>query len=235
MSGPRGRQLDPLAPIGFKRGTWTPQPNTTPFARDDGILDFEESINSPGARVTTAAGAYCLIGTDAGLNSDAGFRSTTHRVNDTNNLAKLLIEGGMFDTTDIRAFFGFTGGATIATTMAADSPNLAIVGFQFSTSRGDTNWQLIHGSGGAPTVVNTGVAVADTTNPSQFLVEWLGSGAVLARIFNQSGAVVYSNRLTANIPAAASDLRVLVACRGLVAALKRIGMFGTSLSFAPRT
>jgi len=126
----------------------------------------------------------------------------------------------VLDNSDIRFFFGLTtqAGNTINAndTIAGDS-----VGFQFSSSRGDSNWQLITNNGGTQTTTDSGLAFS-TSQIYIMEIEWSGVGtSVRFRISDQNFNVLMGDTtVTSNLPAVTSDLSPISSLQTLATAAK---------------
>jgi len=103
----------------------------------------------------------------------------------------------------VRVFCGQIQGTGVNFASCVDSDTLGApgFGFQFSTPRGDTNWQFISWDGSNQTTTNTGVAAAATTL-YQFEIDVLSTSAVSWKILDYTGATLASGTATATLPSA---------------------------------
>jgi len=175
-------------------------------------------INAPGGRYPTAGA------TDEGSSLGYDTGEPYFEQNSTSLTNGAAISGGVLfsskadplalqkfkvlDNTNIRYFFGFCALNWINfndnDTITDDA-----VGFQFSTNRGDTNWQLITNNGGTQTTTDSGLAFSN----SQIYVmeiELLGVGtSVRFRISDENFNVLMNDTfITSNLPTDGSDLYI---------------------------
>ena len=126
----------------------------------------------------------------------------------------------IMDNTDIRIFAGMT---TESHNAVCDNDTIGgdAVGFQFSTNRGDTNWQLVTNNGGTQTTTNSGLAFV-TSQIYIMEMEWSGVGtSVRFRISDQNfNALMQDTVVTSNLPAVTSDLSPMNALHTLATAAK---------------
>jgi hypothetical protein len=119
-------------------------------------------------------------------------------------LIKLNYKVKLPTATDISNVLVFFGEADdFADALALDTHTQDAVGFQYSTSRGDTNWMVMTNSGGAQTNTDTGVAVVagdaltfDFNHYKGEYVDWW---------IRRDGIVIASGRVTTNIPSGGSS------------------------------
>ena len=160
-------------------------------------------------------GLYLEQGTSAFANQDAGVRLSAFEevppFADSVYIAKFRI----MDNTDIRAFVGWSVrdyyDINDNDTIAGDA-----VGFQFSSSRGDTTWQLITNNGGTQTTTNSGLAFS-TSQIYILEIEFSSLGtSVRFRISGENSNVLMSDTVvTSNLPAVTSDLSPLTGIQNL--------------------
>tara|TARA_R110000824_G_scaffold86885_1_gene214576 strand:+ start:216 stop:848 length:633 start_codon:yes stop_codon:yes gene_type:complete len=126
----------------------------------------------------------------------------------------------IMDNTDIRVFAGMT---TESYNAINDNDTIGgdAVGFQFSSSRGDTTWQLITNNGGTQTTTDSGLAFV-TSQIYIVEMEWSGVGtSVRFRISDQNfNALMQDTVVTSNLPAVTSDLSPLNSLQTLATAAK---------------
>jgi hypothetical protein len=95
-------------------------------------------------------------------------------------------------------------------------------GFQFSTSRGDTNWQFLTHDGTAQTRVDTNMAFAVA---KLFLFEMFcapGASTVFWRIKNLSDGTVQSGSITLTLPPTTTALFVMGGLRTLTTTIRNV-------------
>lgn len=111
--------------------------------------------------------------------------------------------------TDIRMFVGLVDSDTVSEGgVDSDDPSRGYIGFQFSSARPDTNWQLIRksSSGGTQTIVDTGIAGA--TGALAFDQNWTSSTTVELSILNATTreALYESGEISTNLISAGTDV-----------------------------
>ena len=169
------------------------------FGVDDGSY-FVQNSNS----ATTGACIYAWSGDEFPPQADAFF------------ITKLRV----IDNANIRYFAGWSvksqNDFNDTDTIADDS-----VGFQFSTNRGDSNWQLITNNGGTQTTTDSGLAFS-TSQIYIMEIEFLGLGtSVRFRISDQNFNVLMGDTtVTSNLPAVTSDLSPISSLQTLATAAK---------------
>ena len=110
------------------------------------------------------------------------------------------------DSTDIRYFVGWTTLNHVAFN-GNDTLTDDAVGFQFSTNRSDTNWQLITNDGGTQTTTDSGLAFS-TSQIYIMEIEFSSLGtSVRFRISDENFTVLMDDTtITANLPSVSSAL-----------------------------
>lgn len=106
--------------------------------------------------------------------------------------------------------------------VSGDTMGAAGCGFQFSTSRGDTNWQFLTHDGTAQTRVDTNMAFAVA---KLFLFEMFcapGASAVFWRIKNLSDGTVQSGSVTLTLPPTTTALFVMGGLRTLTTTVRNV-------------
>lgn len=125
--------------------------------------------------------------------------------------AKVALAG----TSSRRYFIGCAVTNNAATASGTDDFADSAIGFQYSTTRGDTNWQFIVNSNGAQTNVDTGVAV--TTDEFIFAYEVVGTSRADWYIWDNGGVLLASGTVTAGLPTETTT-NFHAVCRTLTAA-----------------
>ena len=116
---------------------------------------------------------------------------------------------GFSSYSSIRLAIGLRAGSGILNIVDSDDAGLAWVGFQFSTDRGDTTFQVCSNTGAAQTIASTGVTPVVST---LYSFELRSDGTnVIARIYNSAGTILSTNTISATLPTATTDL-CAVAC-----------------------
>jgi len=111
----------------------------------------------------------------------------------------------------IRSWVGFAAGTGATMMGSGDTPAVAFVGFRFSTSVPDTNWQVVTYDGANLNVIDSGVAPS-TTVMQTFRIEWERNGGEVR--FYIGNTLVH----TANtqLPAVGTDVRIMWGVKNLV-------------------
>ena len=112
----------------------------------------------------------------------------------------------VMDNANIRYFFGW---CALNQTSFNDNDTITddAVGFQFSTNRGDTNWQLITNDGGTQTTTDSGLAFSNS-QVYVMEIEFSGVGtSVRFRISDENFNVLMNDTfITSNVPTNGTDL-----------------------------
>lgn len=158
--------------------------------------------------------------TPATINSDVGYQWPLN-VEIGNGVPSLVYAVELPQITDIRAFVGFTD-QTLATMNGSDNPAGNYVGMQFSSARGDTNWQFVYKDGTTQTVVDSGTPPG--TDPKAIRIRVLNSAPEIEwTILSYTGqASVAPATVTTGLPAGTTQVRVVAGLRNLVASTKSI-------------
>lgn len=133
----------------------------------------------------------------------------------------------LIDLTNVRFFIGLTDSLTSAAMVGSDNPAVGHVGIQFSTARGDTNFQFVYKSSSVGTqfVVDTGIA----PNASKFYsMELDNDGTNLLAILYDSNVSVWSTTISSNLPAASSPMGWRWSLETLENLAKNMRLYGTS-------
>jgi len=95
--------------------------------------------------------------------------------------------------TNTRFLTGLIPYGNRASVTGSDDPSQSMIGLQFSTGRGDTNFQFIHSDASTMVLVDTGVAPA-TDVIYQWEMEYSGGGMALrGRLSDHTGAVLMAD------------------------------------------
>lgn len=106
-------------------------------------------------------------------------------------------------TTDVRFYLGLNTIGTLATVAGADDFGGLSMGLQYSTPRGDANWQFLIDDNTTRTLTNTAI-------PADILLHYLlikcdSSTSVTMTLFNAAGATQFTNTYITALPAATTD------------------------------
>jgi hypothetical protein len=132
---------------------------------------------------------------------------------------RLSVKGSISVLTDIRQFAGLSDSTGVVT---ADAPSANYIGFQFSSSRGDTNWQLVYDNATSQVRVDTGIAAAAGT-VLFFEINYLTSTSAQVIIRdNTYSNILYTNTVTVPIADTTPLVQVLFLGRNDGAAFREI-------------
>jgi len=205
-----------------------------------GLLEgWVDNNMSAGASVTYAIGVYgpqvnAFTGATSGNVAGWRGRGTTSR----NTTPVLNPEFSAMiwpqSVTDVRYFFGlydFDG----LISAGADAITAAHLAFQFSTPRGDTNWQLSRSNGTTQILVDTVVPFPGSADPYRPIVEYGGNGTTArARIYGPDGTTLLydSGTLTTGLPPITTGLRTMLGCRTTAVASKQLSFMHAEIAMA---
>lgn len=223
--GPDGVTLGPIGDYGGdllfqrgQRGGWH-APHTAVV--DNGFFGtlggFTTAANVTGTPTVAidSTGRYMNFQTGAVSGNDAGFITTnpiTRRGTGTGatgyRYPRWLAKIQLPTITSIRVFIGFTN-QTLATMVGADNPAGHYWGFQFSTPRGDANWQIVHKDNVTQRLGNTGVAV---TTGAIFLASIeRGAATIQGKLWDiDFGSETTVTHSPLNIPGSTVDMYFMV-------------------------
>jgi len=157
-------------------------------------------------------GLYLAISGDAGGSTEVGWfivsSATGNEVTRGADLPRLTFLWSASTLATVKHFIGLTEESIGGVTVLADDPTATYLGFQFSSNRSDTNWQLVHNvNGGTQTIVDTGVAAAvDTVMFFEF--EYLTSTSVKFSLRDHTYTNVLYTLTTTVQPAATVPLHL---------------------------
>lgn len=156
-------------------------------------------INSAGARFFRQTGG-ATTGTNNGSFADSASCEMANPLH-----ASFVL--GISNVTSVRFFVGLVNTLTLGDICDADTLGAAGFGFQFSTDRSDTVFQAVSYNGSSQTTTPTTLApVANTIY--RFTFDIISSSEVIASIYNTSGVLLTSSRITATLPTSTTELRM---------------------------
>ena len=165
-------------------------------------------------------GTYFEQLTDTSSGKDATLRLTSFEEVPPFADSLYILKHRVLDNTDIRVFAGWS---TESYNAVNDNDTIAddAVGFQFSSSRGDTNWQLITNDGGTQTTTDSGCPF-QTSLIYIMEIEFSSLGtSVRFRISHENFDICMGDTVvTSNLPTASSDMSPLSGIQTLAAAAK---------------
>ncbi len=158
---------------------------------------------------------------EAGTSSTnvAFFRGSTAGANGFFYYARV----GVVDTTSITVYSGMAD-QTIATMVGADNPAGNHVGFQFSTGRGDTNWQFETRDGTTQNVVNTGLAFTANKVYDLMFTCTKRCASITWEIRNVTDGTSAMGTTSNNLPTAGTALRMVLGVETETTAARNIRM-----------
>jgi hypothetical protein len=162
----------------FFAGTASDQTSSTDFSSDG--MGFKQT-----SQAVSATGAVYNWPFSAAL--------------DTGGLIKTRTKVKLDTVATVRYFYGWSSDNAYST-MADDDPATYQCGFQFSTARGDTNWQIALDDNGTQVLTDTGLAAA--AGVYWFEIDIVAAGSCKFTIQNGAGAELYSATISANVPSA---------------------------------
>lgn len=176
----------------FSPGNSSTSPDT------GGMWSFASVVDASSTSTTDADGTFFRQTTTAVSSNSAYVLKRWPWVKGT-SLGKATYKvklPGAGDITDVLVFFGESD--DFASSLTSDTLVDDGIGFQFSTSRGDTTWKFITNAGGSQTTTDTGVTVAAddalTFDFDQYKDEYADWW------IRRDGTVIASGRVTTNIP-----------------------------------
>ena len=185
-----------------------------------GTLGTPTSFGTNLTGADTALGNFAFLTQDTGavINSQAGLEFPLHLV--TASSPTLVNYFRISSLADVRLFIGYSD-QTLATMAGSDNPAGSYIGLQFSSARGDTNWQYVAKDGTTQLLTDSGVAAS--TNFFILRIGYDPAAIVHMALFNNSwsplGSVV---DLTTNLPANTISVRLNHGIQNLVAASKTL-------------
>mgnify|MGYP001609984956 CR=1 FL=1 len=197
---------------------------------DASTLDIEgmfQGITSTGGAVPTidANGTFVrstsggVSGDDTGLSSEL----TTRRAHNP----KFEIKFKFAEITTVRRWIVLTD-LTLATQVASDSPAGSFAGIRLSTDASDTNFRFTCKDGTTLNNQDSGIAV--DTAVHYLRIEFDDTaGTVTLVLFNSSHTEQARVTLTANLPAAGTNLRIVSACETRDAVARTVDNYGMAI------
>lgn len=160
-------------------------------------------------------------GDEAGASSSntAAFRGSAAGANGFFYMTRV----GVVDTTSIRVFSGMAD-QTIATMVGADNPSGNHVGFQFSTGRGDANWQFTTKDNSTQSVTNTGMAFSANKVYDLYFMCTKQCASITWEIQNVTDGTKATGTTSSNLPSTSTALRMVLGVESQTTAAKNIRM-----------
>lgn len=155
--------------------------------------------------------------TDTGstINTDAGIRWPIHLELSGQVLVYAFRVSAV---TSLRAFIGWTD-QTFSTMLGSDNPAGNYIGLQFSTARGDANWQYVQKDGITQTLTNSGVAASNDIRI--FKLQYI-PGAIIGTLYNVSWVVQGTAQTIGGTISAGTSFRPMAVIRNLAASSRTL-------------
>jgi hypothetical protein len=168
-------------------------------------------------------GAFVDYATAATTDADAGVASASSiRLLDNKFFGWVAFQ--MQTTATVRTFCGFTSTSAIATTLGADDvAGQRMAGLQFSTNRGDTNFQFMTDDNTTQTLTSTGIAV--DTNMHFLMIDGTAGNSIVYTLYNSAGVVQATSTQSTNLPVATSAFSLTCGNRTLANSAADIRVF----------
>lgn len=130
---------------------------------------------------------------------------------------------GVVDNTSVRLFSGLSSNA-IAAQLNTDNPVGNHIGFQFTTARGDTNWQMQSKNGTTQSLVNTGMPV--NANSVYDLIMFCSPlcTSVTWEIRNITAGTTAKGTIATTLPTATTAMRIIHGVSATTAAIRNFRM-----------
>lgn len=188
-----------------------------------GFLLPSGSVYSTVTKAVDSDGLHAQLNTSS-TNGNAAYFQNTAAVTERDVSPILVVKFAITSTASIRFFAGLSS-VIAATMLGADDPVAEYAGLQYSTNRGDTNWQFVSKDGTTQNKVDSGQAASTSIFYVRITVDESVPN-VKVELLDSTFAVLASNTFTSNLPAAATDLRVVVGCTTLTTASKGVKHYG---------
>jgi hypothetical protein len=235
ITGPSGIST-PLQPSLFQNAIVLFSPNTTTSisavghsATSVGTLSHPAATETYGYMTNFATANTAAATSGTGTSALAIFRGSTPGSNGFFFNARLALPDGSYDesgaTTGSRIFVGLAN-TTMASSVGADSPSAAFIGFQRCHSNGsrlDTNWQFFTKEVGA-TVVDTGLVFTPGKTYDFYIFCAPQGGTVFWRIDNLTDGTTFEGSSSETLPLSITALRAGFQVQTVNAVVRNIRM-----------
>ena len=178
----------------------------------------------------TLGGSYSFTQSNDGIyyitkaNSGSGVTDSYHVQTGTsarlNHKPYFLCKIQFVATTNTRIFIGLANGTF--TTNPSDTPTDCI-GLQFSTARGDANFQFYSSDGASNTVTDSTIPV--TTNAVYFEMDATTSSSVTFRLYDSTFTLLSEKIKSVNLPSATTNLGLRACIRDLASGDRELRHF----------
>ena len=184
-------------------GNWEPSSSTTNVS-SSGLLATSVATDSTSSSGMDSDGRYFQQNTGATLGND-GSRVSGAVCSRTELTPIIIIKFKLGQTNDTRFFAGL---CSMNTPWSADNPAGHFFGLQYSSSRGDTEFQIFRKDNVTPAVQTTSVTV--DTSAHTVLIRVNSSSSVDVYLFDATGGRQYVGNFSTSLPSSSADL--FVAC-----------------------
>jgi len=188
----------------------------------DAWTSTASSVNAVAADANNPQGRD--LRTSATTNNSAYYESptTSFRLFSLNNKTVMWVK--LNETVSTRSWLGYTNATAANLFLQTETMTVVFVGFRFSTSLPDTNWQAVVCDGTSQTVVDTGVAPS-TTVGQLFRIEWnRGGGEIRFYI----GSALVATVIT-TLPTADTAMRHAYGVKNLASAARTMNTFSVKI------
>lgn len=201
----------------YRTRWWQSQQNAAATTiSTDGFATAPTATGTASVINNTNLGEYINYSSAASTNSDAGWKWTAETTRPRWSPSLIVKMRTPATITSIRSWVGLFSGDPMAQT-SPSAGAISAMGFRFSTSIPDTNWQCVTSDGTTTTVVDSGVAYSASTT---YLLTVDTSDNNTTVKFAINGVTVHSTSTT--IPANTTALMPYVQSRTLTAAARDI-------------
>jgi len=189
-----------------------------------GIYRVASDVCSSGLALSDNFGLYFICAA-SGLGTNSYIDSPTPRHESGSLIINIVRFATESNITSIRFFTGLTDQTGIIMTNG-DNPAGEYIGLQYSTDRGDINWQFVRKDGTTQVLTNTGVAPIASRN---YLLRISTNGSTYKiELMDQTIAnVVATSTYISGGPAATTDLRFSISIESRVAAVRQFYFYYT--------
>lgn len=174
-------------------------------ATNDTTLSTPTVTEAYGFMTNFATAATALDNAGTSSNIVSFFRGSTAGANGFFYYARV----GVVDATDVRLFVGLAN-QTIGTMTDSDNPAGHHVGFQYTTARGDTTWQIQAKNNTTQTVTNTGMAVSSANVYDTYMFCSPQCTTITWRIDNLTTGTTQEGEISSTLPGATTAMRGII-------------------------
>jgi len=188
-----------------------------------GLLVSSVTTTSTSALGRGANGWYIEHGTTAVANNMASIDWPTSFIG-TEFYPRFQVSFEIPTITNVRVAIGM--GTGTSTVQNADNPGSPHVSLQYSTSRGDSNFQISHYNS-SQTLVDTGVAM--DTSQHHFVIDVISEQSVIVRLLDDQKRVQFEKIIISQIPSSGASFEPFLSARTLTGAARSMRTYFGSL------